>query len=115
MEKDIQSSAPSTLKARVYRLVDLVTYQQGAVVSRTLINKKVGTVTLFAFDKGQGLSEHTTPFDAFVEILDGESEITISGKSHHVKTGEMILMPANEPHALKAVERFKMMLTMIRS
>ena len=115
MDKDIQSSASSDLKARVFRLVDLVSYQQDAVVSRTLVDKKVGTVTLFAFDKGQGLSEHTTPFDAFVEILDGEGEIIISGASHHVKTGEMILMPANEPHALKAVERFKMMLTMIKS
>ncbi|WP_455368144.1 cupin domain-containing protein [[Eubacterium] cellulosolvens] len=96
-------------------MIDLVSYQPDAVVSRTLVDKKVGTVTLFAFDKGQGLSEHTTPFDALVEILDGESEITISGKRHRIKAGEMILMPANESHALKAVKRFKMILTMIRS
>jgi len=78
-----------------------------------VLNKKSGTVTLFAFDKGQGLSEHTAPFDALVYILDGETVITISGKSLHVKQGEMIVMPANEPHALKAVKKFKMMLTMI--
>jgi quercetin dioxygenase-like cupin family protein len=94
---------------------DLVGYQSGAVVSRTLVNKKTGTVTLFAFDAGEGLSEHTAPFDALVYLLDGEAEVTISGKSHHLKTGEMILMPAGEPHALKAAQQFKMMLTMIKS
>jgi quercetin dioxygenase-like cupin family protein len=94
---------------------DLVSYQPGAVVSRTLINKKTGTVTLFAFDAGEGLSEHTAPFDALVYLLDGEAEVIISGKSHHLKAGEMILMPAGEPHALKAIQQFKMMLTMIKS
>lgn len=96
-------------------LSDLVAYQDGAVVSKTLINQKTGTVTLFAFDIGQGLSEHTAPFDAMVYILGGAAEIRISNVPYTVKTGEMIIMPANEPHALKAIERFKMMLVMIRS
>ena len=92
----------------------LVQYQAGSVVSRTIIDKKAGTVTLFAFDKGQGLSEHTTPFDAMVLIIDGEAEITLSGKPLTVKTGEMLIMPANKPHALKAVNNFKMALVMIK-
>ncbi|TET72270.1 MAG: cupin domain-containing protein [Candidatus Aminicenantes bacterium] len=96
-------------------LVDLVNYQTEAVVSKTIIEKKAGTVTLFAFDQGQGLSEHTAPFDALVQVLDGEVEIKISGKPFHLKQGEMIIMPANDPHALKAVKSFKMLLTMIRS
>ena len=96
-------------------LVDMVTYQDGTVVSKTIIEKKTGTVTLFAFDQGQGLSEHTAPFDALVQVLDGEVEIKISGKPFYLKQNEMIIMPANEPHALKAVKRFKMLLTMIRS
>jgi quercetin dioxygenase-like cupin family protein len=96
-------------------LLDTIGYQEGAVVSKTLIDKKTGTVTLFAFAQGQGLSEHTAPFDALVQILDGEVEIRISGKSFHLSPGEIILMPANEPHALKAIKPFKMMLTMIRS
>jgi len=96
-------------------LVDLVDYQEGSVVSKTLMEKKTGTVTLFAFGQGQGLSEHTAPFDAMVCVLDGEGEITISGVPAVVKQGEMIIMPANEPHALRATQRFKMMLIMIRS
>jgi quercetin dioxygenase-like cupin family protein len=96
-------------------MVDLVDYQAEAVVSKTIIEKKTGTVTLFAFDHGQGLSEHTAPFDALVQVLDGEAEITVAGKPFHVKQGEMIIMPAREPHALKAVKQFKMLLTMIRS
>ncbi len=96
-------------------LVDMVNYQQATTVSKTIIEKKTGTVTLFAFDQGQSLSEHTAPFDALVQILDGEAEITISGKPFHLKPGEMIIMPANDPHALTAVKRFKMLLTMIRS
>ena len=103
------------LVAGVNRLADLVVYQNGSVVSRTIIDKKTGTVTLFSFDEGQGLSEHTAPFDALVYLLDGEAEITISGKSLRLREGEMTVMPANEPHALKAVKRFKMLLTMIRS
>jgi quercetin dioxygenase-like cupin family protein len=97
------------------RLADLVSYQNGSVVSKTLIERKTGTVTLFAFDKGQALSEHKAPFDALVCVLDGAAEVTIAGQAVPVKTGEMLVMPANVPHALKAVEPFKMMLTMIRS
>jgi quercetin dioxygenase-like cupin family protein len=96
-------------------LIDLVDYQAGSVVSRTLVKEKAGTVTLFAFDEGEGLSEHTAPFDALVHILDGEAEVAISGKPLHLKQGDMVIMPANEPHALKALTRFKMLLTMIRS
>jgi quercetin dioxygenase-like cupin family protein len=96
-------------------LVDLVAYQDGTVVSKTLLEKKTGTVTLFAFAQGQGLSEHTAPFDAMVYVLDGVAEIVIDGHPVTVRQGEMLVMPANTPHALKAVERFKMMLTMIRS
>jgi quercetin dioxygenase-like cupin family protein len=95
-------------------LVDMVNYQKEAIVSKTIIEKNIGTVTLFAFDMGQGLSEHTAPFDALVQVLDGEVEIKISGKPFHLKQGEIIIMPAHEPHALKAVN-FKMLLTMIRS
>jgi len=96
-------------------LEKLINYQTGSVVSKTIIKKPAGTVTLFAFDKGEGLSEHTTPFDALVYLVDGEAEITISGKLNLIKKGEMIIMPANQPHALKAKERFKMMLVMIKS
>ena len=96
-------------------LLSLIDYQEGSVVSRTLIEKETGTVTLFAFDKGQGLSEHTAPFDAMVCVLDGTVEIVVSGKPTTVKKGEMLIMPAKEPHALKAVDRFKMMLIMIKS
>lgn len=100
---------------QAYRLADLVDYQEGSVVSKTIVEKKTGTVTLFAFDEKQGLSEHTAPFDALVYLLDGEAEIVISGKAIKLKDGEMVIMPANEPHSLKAVQRFKMILTMIRS
>jgi quercetin dioxygenase-like cupin family protein len=93
----------------------LVNYQDGSVVSREIVKKPTGTVTIFAFDEGQGLSEHTAPFDALVQVLEGEVEITIAGKPHRVQSGEMILMPANQPHALKALKRYKMILTMIRS
>ncbi len=103
------------LAARVLHTTELVDYQEGAVVSRTLINQKTGTVTLFAFDGGQELSEHTAPYDALVQVLDGETEITIASQSHHLKAGDLIIMPANDPHAVKALTRFKMMLTMIRS
>jgi quercetin dioxygenase-like cupin family protein len=94
---------------------DLLEYQEGAVVSRTLIDKLAGTVTIFAFDEEQGLSEHTAPFDAMAHILDGEVEIRIAGQPFHLKAGEMIIMPANKPHALHAITPFKMMLIMIRS
>jgi quercetin dioxygenase-like cupin family protein len=101
--------------AQVMKMADLVNYQESSVVSRAIVNKKTGTVTLFAFAEGQGLSEHKTPFDALVHVLDGEVEITISGKPFRLEKGEMIIMPADEPHALKAITRFKMILTMIRS
>ncbi|MBA4417276.1 MAG: cupin domain-containing protein [Syntrophus sp. (in: bacteria)] len=96
-------------------LVDMVNYQKDAVVSKTVIEKNTGTVTVFAFGMGQGLSEHTAPFDALVQVLDGEVKIRISGKPFNLKQGDIIIMPANEPHALKAVSNFKMLLTMIRS
>jgi len=96
-------------------MTDLVAYQEGSVVSRTLIDKKIGTLTLFAFGEGQGLSEHTVPYDAFIQILDGEAEVTIAGTVHHLTAGQMIIMPADRPHLLKAVKRFKMLLVMIRA
>jgi len=100
---------------RTGSLMDMVEYQKDAIVSKTIIEKKTGTVTLFSFDQGQGLSEHTAPFDALVQVLDGAVEIKISGKPFNLKKGEMIIMPANEPHALQAAGQFKMLLTMIRS
>jgi quercetin dioxygenase-like cupin family protein len=96
-------------------LIDRVAYQKGSVVSQEIAAKKAGTVTLFAFDAGQGLSEHTAPFDAIVQILDGEAEITVSGRALTASAGELVVMPAGEPHSLRAVKRFKMLLIMIRS
>jgi quercetin dioxygenase-like cupin family protein len=104
-----------TVGIQATRLIDLADYQEGSIVSRTIIEKKTGTITFFAFDKGQGLSEHTAPFDALVYLLDGEAEVVISGKPFRLKEGEMLIMPANDPHALRAITRFKMILTMIRS
>ena len=104
-----------TLVGKVLNLSDLVEYQEGAVVSRTIMDEEKGTVTLFAFGEGQGLSEHTAPFDAIAHILEGEVEIIISGKTLNLQNGEMVIMPANEPHALKAKRKFKMILVMIRS
>jgi len=104
-----------SFEPKVRSLSNLVNYQNGTVVSKTLIKKETGTVTLFAFDKGQGLSEHTAPFDALVYVLDGEVKIMISGNPYVLKMGEMIIMPANKPHSLKAIKKFKMMLTMIKS
>lgn len=99
---------------QVKNLSDLVKYQENAVVSSEILKKDAGTVTVFAFDKGQGLSEHTAPFDALVNIIDGRAEVSISGKLFIVKEGEMIVMPANKPHSLKAMEKFKMLLVMIK-
>ncbi len=96
------------------RLNDFVDYQDGSVVSKEVIRKDAGTVTLFAFDEGQGLSEHTAPFDALVYIVDGEGVITVAGKEFTLGAGEMIVMPANKRHSLKAVNRFKMLLVMIK-
>ncbi len=103
------------LLAQALKVADLVDYQQGSVVSRTILDKETGNLTLFAFGEGQGLSEHTAPFDALVYLLDGEAEVVISGKPLRLSKGEMVIMPANEPHALKAIKKFKMMLVMIRS
>ena len=107
--------ATQELKGCVLNAAGLVDYQAGAVVSKTLVQKPTGTVTIFAFDKGQGLSEHTAPFDALVHVLDGEAAISIAGDVHRVGAGELIVMPSHKPHALQADERFKMMLIMIRS
>ena len=103
------------IPADKFTLRDAVSYQDNDIVSREIASKDTGTVTCFAFAKGQGLSEHTAPFDALVYVLDGEVEIHISAKPHFLKEGEMILMPANKPHAVKALEKFKMLLIMIRS
>ncbi len=102
-------------KAQILELADLAQYQEGSVVSRQITKAEAGNVTLFAFDAGQELSEHTAPFDALVHILDGEAEVRISGQPFQVHAGQAILLPANEPHALKATARFKMLLTMIRA
>ena len=104
-----------TPNSQVLHLAELVNYQEGSVVSRQITKADAGNVTLFAFDINQGLSEHTAPFDALVHILEGEAEVTISSKPFHLKTGDVIIMPANEPHALKAAQKFKMLLTMIRA
>jgi len=111
----MEQSKKAVAKIQVVKMIDLAVYQEGSIISRTIIDKKAGTVTLFAFDEEQGLSEHVAPYDALVCILDGEAEVTISGKVYHLKEGEIILMPANKPHALKAVKRFKMMLIMVKA
>ena len=109
---DLDAGTP---RAVPFNLADYVDYSDGSTVSKILLKKGTGNLTLFSFDKDQGLSEHTAPFDAVVYILDGQAEITIGGEINTVTTGEMLIMPANVPHALHAVERFKMLLTMIRS
>ena len=101
-------------EAQVFPLRDLVAYQEGSVVSRVILKRDKGNVTVFAFDQGQGLSEHTSPFDALVQAVEGEAEITVAGNAITLKTGEVLLLPANKPHAVKATARFKMLLTMIR-
>lgn len=102
-------------QSEVVRLDELVNWQDGAVVSRTLLKRDAGTVTVFAFDEGQGLSEHTAPFDALVQVLEGSAEITVSGKRLHVRLGDAVLLPANQPHAVKAATCLKLLLTLIRS
>ena len=114
MEHNRKQNGPANFADQAAKLIDLADYQEGAVVSRALMKNKSGTVTLFAFDEGQGLSEHTAPFDVLVNILEGEAKITISGKALRVQAGEIVIMPAQQPHALQAVTRFKMMLIMIR-
>jgi quercetin dioxygenase-like cupin family protein len=115
IKETTMSSSEESLVGRAVEMGKLVSYQDGSVVSRTLIDRKIGTITLFSFAEGQGLSEHTAPYDAFVQIVDGTAEVTIDGKPQRVTAGEFIIMPANIPHSLKAVERFKMMLVMIRA
>ncbi len=115
MEHDERQKNADELLGQALKSTELVSYQEGSIVSRTIIDKDTGTLTLFAFDEGQGLSEHTAPFDALVYLLDGEAEVTISGKPLNLKQGEMVIMPANRPHALRAIKRFKMMLVMIKS
>lgn len=109
------SEKSGTPMGEALKMTELTAYQPGSVVSRTLIDKKIGTLTVFAFDEGQGLSEHTAPYDALVQILDGTAAITIDGVERRVESGEMIIMPANHPHSLKATTRFKMLLVMIRA
>lgn len=99
---------------QVLSLKEMVEYRDGSVVSKEIIKKESGTVTLFAFDKGQGLSEHTAPFDALVNVLDGQAQVRISGEPFIVKEGELIIMPANRPHSVQAIERFKMLLVLIK-
>lgn len=111
----IKQTCVNNIQAKPLELANLASYQKDSIVSREIINKKTGTVSVFAFDKGQGLSEHTAPFDALVYILDGKAKIFISGKPFQVKKNEMIIMPANKPHALKAIERFKMLLILVKS
>jgi quercetin dioxygenase-like cupin family protein len=101
--------------SKIFNAAESVDYSAGAVVSKTIVKKQTGNITLFAFDEGEGLSEHTAPFDAVAQILDGKAEITIGGNSFILQTGQCIIMPATIPHALKAIERFKMMLTMIKN
>ncbi len=115
MEHDEKQTAGRKIPPQPVKMMDLIDYQKGAVVSRTIIDKKTGTLTLFAFDEGQGLSEHTTPFDALVYCLDGEADVVISGKAFLLREREMLIMPANQPHAVRAVKQFKMILIMIRS
>jgi quercetin dioxygenase-like cupin family protein len=115
MPQDTPSKPKGLSGAQAARVAELVSYQGDTIVSREIVKKPTGTVTVFAFGEGQGLSEHTAPFDALVQVLEGEVEIMISGKPYRLQGGELILMPANQPHALKAIKRFKMILTMIRS
>jgi len=115
MKPETPSNPKGLSGAEVAEAAGFVNYQDGSIVSREIVKKPTGTVTIFAFDEGQGLSEHTAPFDALVHVLEGEAEISIAGKPHSLRCGEMILLPAQQPHALKALKRFKMILTMIRS
>lgn len=115
MSQDKKSTVIKFEPAQVVQVSELVDYQSGSIVSREILKGANGRVTLFAFDEGEGLTEHTSPFNALVQIAEGEAEITISSQPHHVKAGELILMPAQQPHALKALKRFKMILTMIRA
>ncbi|MFC1808398.1 cupin domain-containing protein [Candidatus Omnitrophota bacterium] len=115
MAKIKNDGSKDKLDSKALSLIDLIGYQDGSVVSRTLINKKVGTVTLFSFGKGEGLSEHTAPFDAMVYVVDGRSKIIIAGKPVTAKKGDLVILPAGKPHSLHAIDKFKMLLVMIRA
>jgi quercetin dioxygenase-like cupin family protein len=115
MEDNEGRQSKENLASQVINLADLADYQKDSIVSRTIIEKKTGTATFFAFDEGQGLSKHTTPYDAMVYLVEGEADIVISDEPYHLKAGHMIIMPANQPHAVKAIKKFKMVLIMIKS
>jgi quercetin dioxygenase-like cupin family protein len=114
-DKNAKFSVLESCLAKPATLAELVNYADDSIVSKTIIDKSVGTITLFAFDKGQKLSEHTAPYDATVQVLDGKADLTIGGKLTNVSAGQIIIMPANVPHAVAAKEKFKMLLTMIRA
>ncbi|MEK7149988.1 MAG: cupin domain-containing protein [Patescibacteria group bacterium] len=111
----MENKTSKNLSGQIINLVNLIDYQTGSVVSREIVKKVNGSITLFAFDENEGLSEHTAPFDAVLHILEGEAEIKLSGKNNNLKMGEMIIMPAGELHSVKASGKFKMLLTMIKS
>lgn len=111
----MENNSSKNIAGQVINLSNLINYQSGSVVSREIIKKPSGNITLFAFDENEGLSEHTAPFDAVIQIVEGEAEIKLSGNNHKLKTGDIIIMPASEPHSVKALEKFKMLLTMIKS
>jgi quercetin dioxygenase-like cupin family protein len=113
-EPDTKSKVLESCLGKAQNVASLVKYADDSVVSKTLLNKPVGTITLFAFDKGQGLSEHQAPYDAVVQVVDGVGRVTIDGSDHDIATGEIIIMPANIPHSVTADQKFKMQLTMIR-
>ena len=115
MGEELSGEARGLTPGQKGAVASLVSYQPGSVVSRTIISDRAGTVTLFAFEKGEGLSEHTAPYDALLHLLEGEAEVTISGKMSRLEQGEAIILPAGKPHAVRASKRFKMLLTMIRS
>jgi quercetin dioxygenase-like cupin family protein len=115
MNNDQTTISKGIASSQVTKLAELIGYQTGAIVSRELVKVPTGNITIFSFDEDQGLSEHKTPFNALVQVLEGEVEVSIEGKPHHVESGEIILMPANQLHALKALKQFKMILTMIQS
>jgi quercetin dioxygenase-like cupin family protein len=115
MENNPTSKSKGIAGGEVIKLKELIGYQPGAIVSRELVKRPAGNITLFSFDEGQELSEHRTPFDALVQVLEGEAEVSMEGNPHRVESGELIFMPANQLHALKALKKFKMILTMIRS
>ena len=112
---DIKESVLQACRGQSQNLANLIEYAAGSIVSKTILDKPTGTITLFAFDKGQNLSEHTTPYDAVLQIVDGRGQITIAGKEATVSTGEIIIMPADVPHSVAAVEKFKMLLIMVRA